>query len=126
MKTIRILMVIAVTVLSAQGIKAQDHKLNFFNFEPKAQKVTMKVSGECDMSRRRIEKALKVDGIKSSYWDVDTQILTVLYHKKKMDVDKIAALVAATGHDTEKIKANEEAYKALPDCCRYERTPNNN
>lgn len=127
MKTIRIFMVIAITVFTMQGVKAQDHKLNLFNFEPKPQKVTMKVSGDCDRCKRRIEKALKTtDGIKSSYWDVDTQILTVLYHKKKIDTDKISALVAATGHDTEKVKAKNEAYEALPDCCRYKREDINN
>jgi Cu(I)/Ag(I) efflux system membrane fusion protein len=49
----------------------------------------------------------------------------VLYHKKKIDTGKIAALVAATGHDTEKVKAKKEVYEALPDCCRYKREANN-
>jgi Cation transport ATPase len=119
-------MAIAITVLSMQGVKAQDHKLNLFNFEPKPQKLTMKVSGECDMCKRRIEKALKVEGIKSSYWNVDTQELTVLYHKKKIDAGKIPALIAATGHDTDKVKAKKEAYDALPDCCQYKRENINN
>ena len=121
MRTIRILMVIAITVLSMQGVKAQDHKLNLFNFEPKPQNLTMKVSGECDMCKRRIEKALKVEGIKSSYWNVDTQELTVLYNKKKIDANKIPALIAAAGHDTDKVKAKKEVYEALPDCCQYRR-----
>jgi periplasmic mercuric ion binding protein len=126
MKTIRIFMVIAITVFTMQGVKAQDHKLNLFNFEPKPQKMTMKVSGDCDRCKRRIEKALKTDGIKSSYWDVDTQVLTVLYHKKKIDTDKISALVAATGHDTEKVKAKKEDYEALPEWCQYKRELTNN
>lgn len=121
MKTIRIFIAMAITVLSVQGVKAQDHKLNLFNFEPKPQKVVMKVPGECDMCQRRIEKALKTEGIKSSYWNVDTQMLTVLYFKKKIDTGKIAALVAATGHDTDKVKAKDEVYNSLPDCCRYKR-----
>ncbi|SIN68184.1 heavy-metal-associated domain-containing protein [Chitinophaga niabensis] len=125
MKTIRIFIAIAIAVLSTQGLKAQDHKLNLFNFEPKAQKATIKVYGECDMCKRRIEKALKIEGIKSSYWDVDTKILTVLYHKKKIDIGKISSLVAAAGHDTDKVKAKDEVYNAFPDCCQYERAPDN-
>ncbi len=81
--------------------------------------MTFKVSGVCGMCKNRIEEALYVTGIKSATWTIKTQLLTVSYKPKKMNELKIHELVASVGHDTEKVKAKDEIYKALPDCCLY-------
>lgn len=78
-----------------------------------------KVSGVCSMCKERIEEALYTTGIKSATWDRKTQLLTVTYKTKKINEAKIHELVAGVGHDTEKVKAKDEVYKKLPDCCLY-------
>jgi mercuric ion binding protein len=40
---------------------------------------SVKVYGNCEMCKSRIEKALTVDGVKKADWDVDTKMLTVTY-----------------------------------------------
>ncbi|TAH18016.1 MAG: cation transporter [Cytophagales bacterium] len=80
---------------------------------------TIKVSGVCGMCKKRIEEAVYVTGIKSATWDSKTQLLTVSYKPKKISEIKIHELVAGVGHDTEKVKAKDETYKNLPDCCLY-------
>lgn len=88
-------------------------------FDDKDVSTTFKVSGVCGMCKNRIEEALYVAGIKSATWTIKTQMLTVSYKPKKITELKIHELVASVGHDTEKVKAQEEIYKKLPDCCLY-------
>lgn len=80
-----------------------------------------KVSGNCGMCEKRIEKAAKIKGVQSADWDVETKILTVQFNEKKTKPSKIQAAVAAVGHDTEKIKADDAVYAKLHGCCQYER-----
>jgi copper chaperone CopZ len=80
---------------------------------------SFKVSGVCGMCKERIEESLYVTGVKSATWDKKTQMLTVSYKSKKITEQKLHQLVAEVGHDTEKMKANDKIYKALPDCCLY-------
>ncbi len=80
---------------------------------------SIKVSGNCDMCKKRIEKAaMSVPGVKSSSWDSDTKILVVNYSKESKS-DEIQKAVAKAGHDTPKYKATKAAYDALPGCCKY-------
>jgi periplasmic mercuric ion binding protein len=82
---------------------------------------TFKVWGNCDMCKTRIEKAAKIDGVKKAEWNQDTKILTLVYNPSAVKSDDILRKVAAAGHDTEKFKASDEAYKNLPGCCQYNR-----
>ncbi|HTM92997.1 MAG TPA: carboxypeptidase-like regulatory domain-containing protein, partial [Flavisolibacter sp.] len=81
--------------------------------------VSFKVFGACIQCKHRIEKALKIKGVQSSKWDVNTKILNVTYQPDKVSIDNIHKTIAAVGHDTEKEKATDEAYNALPECCHY-------
>ncbi|GIV33743.1 MAG: cation transporter [Chitinophagales bacterium] len=84
--------------------------------------LNFKVSGNCAMCKARIEGALKnVDGIYSAAWDVDTKMLHVMYDPEKISEMEIHKRIAAVGHDTEKVKAEEKVYNALPGCCQYTR-----
>jgi len=84
---------------------------------------TFKVSGNCEMCKKTIESALKKNGaIQSASWDVATKILTVTYNPHSISVDQIHQLVADAGYDTDKVKASDTAYKALPGCCQYKRS----
>jgi periplasmic mercuric ion binding protein len=81
--------------------------------------VTFKVFGTCEMCKERIEIALDVPGVKKAIWDVNTQMVTVTYNSKKLEVKQLYNLFAIAGHDTEIVKASEQAYADLPECCQY-------
>jgi copper chaperone CopZ len=80
---------------------------------------TIKVSGNCDMCKARIEKAAKTDGVSKAEWNKETKLLAVTYDPAKTNTETISKKVATTGHDTEKIKAEAKAYDKLPGCCKY-------
>lgn len=84
-------------------------------------KATFKVSGNCESCKKRIEKAAKVEGVKTAGWNVETKIMTVEFAPSKITVDQIQQNIAKVGYDTEKYKADETAYKKLPHCCQYEK-----
>lgn len=84
-------------------------------------KTSFKVWGNCDMCKKRIEKAAKADGVKSAVWSEENGILTISFAPAKISVDKIQQNIANSGYDTEKYKASDSAYHQLPQCCQYER-----
>lgn len=81
----------------------------------------VKVSGNCDMCKARIEKAAKVEGLISAEWNKSTKVLTFTYDPSMVTSDAIQKSIAAAGHDTEKFKADNDVYEKLPACCHYER-----
>ncbi|GAL85850.1 cation-transporting ATPase [Sporocytophaga myxococcoides] len=84
--------------------------------------ISFKVSGNCEMCKKRIESALKGNAaIKSVDWNVKTKVVKVEYNLHLISLDKIHQLIADAGHDTDKIKANLSIYNKLPDCCQYDR-----
>ncbi|MDP2887975.1 MAG: efflux RND transporter periplasmic adaptor subunit [Bacteroidota bacterium] len=83
-------------------------------------KKMIKVSGECEMCKDRIETAAKtVSGVKSAEWTAEKQMLHIEFDSSKTNSDAIQKAIAAVGHDTEKFKASDNVYKALPECCLY-------
>jgi copper chaperone CopZ len=80
---------------------------------------TIKVSGNCEMCKARIEKAAKVDGVSKAEWNKETKMLALTFDPAKTNTDAIGKKVAAAGHDTEKVKAEAKAYDKLPGCCKY-------
>jgi mercuric ion binding protein len=76
------------------------------------------------MCKKTIENSLDVKGVKAANWNVDSKIIEVTYMSDKINEDKIQDLIAASGYDTEKKKADDKAYKALPECCQYTRGKN--
>jgi mercuric ion binding protein len=79
----------------------------------------IKVYGNCVMCKKRIETALDHKGIKKADWNPKTKNLQVTYNSSKITEQEIAELVAAVGHDTDKVKAKDEDYASLPFCCLY-------
>jgi hypothetical protein len=71
------------------------------------------------MCKERIETALDSKGIKMAQWDAKTKNLEIAYNSSKITEQQIHELVAAAGHDTEKVKAKDEVYAKLPFCCLY-------
>ncbi len=82
----------------------------------------VKVYGNCDMCKARIEKAAKaVDGVAMVNWDKKTKMMDLAFDDSKTDVHKVEMAIANAGHDTEMHKATDEAYSKLPGCCQYDR-----
>ncbi len=82
-------------------------------------KSTIKVYGNCTMCKKRIESALDHKGIKLATWDPKTKDLQLVYNSSKITELEIHELIAAVGHDTDKVKAKDETYSDLPFCCLY-------
>ena len=79
-----------------------------------------KVSGNCEMCKERIEKAaLSVKGVQSAMWDQESKMIHLNFDASATTIDQIQKAIAAAGHDTEKYKATDSTYNALPDCCKY-------
>lgn len=84
------------------------------------EKSVIEVDGVCGMCKARIEKtSLKIKGVKSASWSTDTHQLTLIYDTSKASLDSIQKQIARVGHNTPLFKAPDEAYEALPMCCKY-------
>ena len=79
-----------------------------------------KVYGNCGMCETRIEKtATSIDGVEIANWNSKEQTLTINYDSTRTSSDVVQYQVSKIGHDTEKLRADETAYNALPGCCQY-------
>lgn len=90
-------------------------------FAQTAKTETFKVYGNCNMCKKRIDKAASVDGVTKADWNVKTKVMTVSYDPAKTSGTAIQQKVAAAGHDTEKNNAADSVYDQLPGCCQYDR-----
>jgi hypothetical protein len=109
MKTLRIFS-LAALFMSVAGISFAQTKTE-----------TLKVSGNCGMCKKKIEKASKDAGATYALWNKDTKILTVKYNSSTTNTAKIEKKIAGVGYDTPDFKATDEAYKKLDECCQYDR-----
>lgn len=83
-------------------------------------RASMEVDGVCLMCKERIEKAcIKTKGVKSAVWNVETHELKLIYDERKTNLETITQNILAVGHDTKDLKATDEAYNSVHDCCRY-------
>ena len=80
---------------------------------------SIKVSGNCESFKARIEKTAKVDGVSKAEWSEKTKLRTLVYNTSKVKTDDIQKKLAAVGHDTPKYKATDKVYNSLPGCCKY-------
>lgn len=116
MKTVKF-MITAVLALVVSAISYAQSTTQTKSTSSKTE--TIKVSGLCDMCKTRIEKAAKVDGVSKAIWDKKSQLLTLVYDPSKVKSDDVQKKIAAVGHDTQKYKADDKVYNALPGCCKY-------
>ena len=83
-------------------------------------KASMQVDGVCEMCKKRIESAcIKTKGVKLADWNVSTHELKLIYSENKTNLNAIKKSIVAVGHDTEGMKASDEAYNNLHECCKY-------
>jgi len=112
MKTLKFIFTAVFAVVLSSTLFSQSNKV--------AMKTeTIKVSGNCEMCKTRIEKAAKVDGVVKAVWSDKTEMLTLVYNPAKVKSDDVQKKIAAVGHDTPKFKASAKVYNALPGCCKY-------
>lgn len=84
------------------------------------QHASFMVSGNCEMCKERIETAAKsVKGVSSAVWDDKTKKIDIDFNSSLVNIDEIQKTIAKIGHDTEKYKADNSTYEALPECCKY-------
>ena len=83
------------------------------------QTTTIAVKGNCDECKERIENAADIKGVKNAIWKEETQILTVTFDSKKVNLEQIEKVIAKAGHETVSQKADDRAYNKLPSCCKY-------
>jgi Cu(I)/Ag(I) efflux system membrane fusion protein len=78
------------------------------------------VKGSCEMCKERIENAAKsVEGVTFASWDMEKQELHMNFDPAKTNLEAISKVIVAAGHDTDKDKAEQAVYDALPSCCKY-------
>ncbi len=76
---------------------------------------------QCDMCVAKIEGAIgAMKGIRLVRVDLAQSNVIVKYAPDKISLDEIKQKIAGLGYDADEVKANPEAYKALPDCCKKE------
>lgn len=110
----KLILVLMVSLLGI-SVQAQEKK-------NKNAKHDIEVNGNCDMCKKRIEKAaLSVKGVKSAVWHADHQDLHLVLDENKVTLNQVHEAIAKVGHDTEKVKATDEAYNNLHHCCQFER-----
>ncbi|MDR0749385.1 MAG: efflux RND transporter periplasmic adaptor subunit [Tannerellaceae bacterium] len=78
------------------------------------------VQGLCEMCKDRIEKAAKaVKGVSTASWNKENKELRLSFDPAQTNPEAISKAVAKAGHDTDKDKAAQAVYDALPGCCKY-------
>lgn len=87
-------------------------------------KENIKVWGNCETCKKKIEKAASSAGAITANWNDESHILALSYDGAKTSSEKIQKAIAAAGYDTRDFKGDDEAYNKLPSCCKYERKDN--
>ncbi|MPN30496.1 hypothetical protein SDC9_177967 [bioreactor metagenome] len=72
------------------------------------------------MCKENIEKAAKsVDGVSMAEWNAEKKELHLHFDAQKTSLDAVSKAIAKVGYDTDKDKADQATYDALPACCKY-------
>lgn len=131
MKTVKIIIIAFLAVVLGSNSYAQMHDHSKMDMSKNqmdtkenmtsTKTVTLKVSGNCDMCKARIEKAAMIDGVSKTEWSKEDKTLTATFDPSKVKSDDIQKKIAAVGYDTEKYKADDQSYAKLSACCKYER-----
>ncbi|WP_136668495.1 heavy-metal-associated domain-containing protein [Flavobacterium sp. H122] len=85
-------------------------------------KYEVEVNGNCEMCKKRIEKAaFSVAGVKMASWSTDSHQLSIVLNEEKSSIKEVEKAIAKAGHDTKNVKATDTDYDKLHGCCQYER-----
>ena len=105
------ILLLVMLILMGIGLMAQEyHKAKF------------KVWGNCEMCQTKIIKAAKsIECVKKAHWNVATLQMSVKFDAELTTLSKIQKIIAEAGYDNEGYRADDEVYKNLHYCCKYER-----
>jgi mercuric ion binding protein len=118
----KIILTIGIAILTGVSIKAQTTTTEATSISTYLDSASFTVSGNCGMCQRTIEKAALISGVTSAEWDMESGKMNVVFNHKETNILKIHKAIAASGYDTDKVKAEVETYNSLPGCCQYDRT----
>lgn len=82
---------------------------------------SIKVRGNCESCKARIESAVASLPSAHGHWDIKTKILELSFDPGETSLKQIMKAVAEAGHDNELYTTEDKIYNALPDCCLYDR-----
>ena len=82
---------------------------------------TVKISGNCDMCKSKIEKSGNVKNVATVNWDEVSKMATLTYDSSKTNQQEILKRIANAGYDSESFYAPDDVYAKLPSCCQYKR-----
>jgi hypothetical protein len=82
---------------------------------------SVKVWGNCEKCKARIESACKVNGVMDPSWNIESKLLTFKVDTALLSPSYVLKQVARAGHDNEMYFADEYSYSKLPESCQYER-----
>ena len=111
MKSLKKIMMAAVVLLSIS-----------VNAQIKNKKTeTVKISGNCEMCKKKIETAGNLKKVAVVEWDVNSKMAKLTYDSTKTNSDEILSRIAKAGYDSDKFSATDEQYNKLHTCCQYDR-----
>ncbi len=78
------------------------------------------VQGLCEMCKENIETAARsVEGVSIAEWDLGKKELHLHFDPQQTNLDAVSKAIAGVGYDTDRDKADQATYDALPACCKY-------
>lgn len=92
--------------------------------KPQLAEVIIKTTFYCDHydeceSKPALEKEIMLtSGVKSVVIDGEANTITVKYHPKRTNPDKIRTVISNAGYDADSVKANPKAMEKLDGCCK--------
>src|SRR5574344_1527800 len=83
-------------------------------------KKVVDVDGNCHVCKTLIESTVRgIDGVISTDWNIRARKLAVIYNDEKANIKEREEKIAASGFDTQHVKASNKDYYSLPESCRY-------
>ena len=74
---------------------------------------------QCESCKKRIEDFLKrEDGVQKATVDFKKHVTKVTFVTERTNIENVKAAIANSGYDADDVKADDEAYKKLPKCCK--------
>lgn len=82
---------------------------------------TVKVYGNCETCKKKIETAANKKHISKAVWSIDNKTAVLTYDSTKTNADAILKQIALAGYDNQNYMAPDNAYSSLDMCCQYDR-----
>jgi len=94
--------------------------LGFSQVKKAVQNVTIQTpTVQCESCKKRIEEFMKrEDGVQKVNVDFKKKVTKVTFITDRTNVENIKTAIANAGYDADDVKADTEAYKKLPKCCK--------